>query len=109
MAEAERFELSVGYKPTPVFKTGAFSRSAKLPMSGIITKIWIIASDFMIFYQIFHKCLGKIPILEKYLRLSSGCADFFDADFVHRATIILWRIDVSNQCDNFVQGTARVR
>ena len=36
MAEAERFELSVGYKPTPVFKTGAFNRSAKLPMRRII-------------------------------------------------------------------------
>ena len=31
MAEAERFELSKGYKPLPVFKTGAFNRSAKLP------------------------------------------------------------------------------
>ena len=32
MAEAERFELSVGYKPTPVFKTGAFNRSATSPL-----------------------------------------------------------------------------
>ena len=31
MADAERFELSKGYKPLPVFKTGAFNRSAKLP------------------------------------------------------------------------------
>ena len=31
MAEAVRFELTVGYKPTPVFKTGAFNRSATLP------------------------------------------------------------------------------
>ena len=35
MAEAERFEFSVGYKPTPVFKTGAFNRSAKLPYRKI--------------------------------------------------------------------------
>ncbi len=34
MAEAERFELSMGYKPTPVFKTGAFNRSAKLPKNN---------------------------------------------------------------------------
>lgn len=32
MAEGERFELSVGYKPTPVFKTGAINRSATPPL-----------------------------------------------------------------------------
>ena len=37
MAEAERFELSVGYTRTPVFKTGAFNRSAKLPIHEIRT------------------------------------------------------------------------
>ncbi len=40
MAEAERFELSMGYKPTPVFKTGAFNRSAKLPLACIIYRFW---------------------------------------------------------------------
>lgn len=34
MAEGERFELSIGYKPTPVFKTGAFNRSATPPKSA---------------------------------------------------------------------------
>jgi len=33
MAEGERFELSVGYKPTTVFKTVAFNRSATPPRS----------------------------------------------------------------------------
>jgi hypothetical protein len=35
MAEEERFELSVGYKPTPVFKTGAFNHSATPPLSAV--------------------------------------------------------------------------
>jgi hypothetical protein len=34
MAEAVRFELTEGDKPSPVFKTGAFNRSAKLPFTG---------------------------------------------------------------------------
>ena len=49
MAEAERFELSVGYKPTPVFKTGAFNRSAKLPLACIIYIFWWIASILLHF------------------------------------------------------------
>ena len=31
MAEAQGFEPWIGYKPMPVFKTGAFNRSATLP------------------------------------------------------------------------------
>ena len=31
MAEAVRFELTVGYEPTTVFKTAALNRSATLP------------------------------------------------------------------------------
>jgi hypothetical protein len=31
MAEAVRFELTVGYQPTTVFKTVALNRSATLP------------------------------------------------------------------------------
>ena len=31
LAEAVRFELTVGYKPTAVFKTAAINRSATLP------------------------------------------------------------------------------
>ena len=31
MAEREGFEPSMGYKPMPVFKTGAFNRSATSP------------------------------------------------------------------------------
>ena len=31
MAEEERFELSEGYQPSPVFKTGAFGHSATPP------------------------------------------------------------------------------
>lgn len=34
MAEAVRFELTNGYKPLPVFKTGAFNRSAKPPQKS---------------------------------------------------------------------------
>ena len=37
MAEAVRFELTKGYKPLPVFKTGAFNRSATLPWGGILS------------------------------------------------------------------------
>ena len=51
MAEAERFELSVGYEPTPVFKTGAFNRSAKLPMRRIIDEFFVNAR---IFYKNWH-------------------------------------------------------
>ena len=32
MAEREGFEPSMGYKPMPVFKTGAFNRSATSPL-----------------------------------------------------------------------------
>ena len=32
MAEEVRFELTEGYKPSPVFKTGAFNRSAIPPL-----------------------------------------------------------------------------
>lgn len=32
LAETERFELSKGYEPLPVFKTGAFNRSATSPL-----------------------------------------------------------------------------
>ncbi len=31
LAEAVRFELTEGYKPSSVFKTGALNRSATLP------------------------------------------------------------------------------
>ena len=31
MAEKKRFELLEGYKPSPVFKTGAFGHSATSP------------------------------------------------------------------------------
>lgn len=34
LAETERFELSKGYEPLPVFKTGAFNRSAIPPAYG---------------------------------------------------------------------------
>ena len=47
MAEAERFELSVGYKPTPVFKTGAFNRSAKLPMSAYYRRYFVNCKRFL--------------------------------------------------------------
>lgn len=53
MAEAERFELSVGYEPTPVFKTGAFNRSAKLPWVRIIAKFLNNASLFCEFFKYF--------------------------------------------------------
>lgn len=33
MAEEVGFEPTKGYKPLPVFKTGAFNRSATLPSS----------------------------------------------------------------------------
>ncbi|WP_238954728.1 hypothetical protein, partial [Moraxella catarrhalis] len=45
------FELSVGYEPTPVFKTGAFNRSAKLPMRRIIDEFFVNAR---IFYKNWH-------------------------------------------------------
>lgn len=32
MAEGQGFEPWVGYKPTPVFKTGALNHSATLPL-----------------------------------------------------------------------------
>lgn len=57
MAEAERFELSVGYEPTPVFKTGAFNRSAKLPWVRIIAKFLNNASLFCKFLKIFLKSI----------------------------------------------------
>lgn len=34
MAEAQRFELWVGYQPTSVFKTGALNHSAKPPQEA---------------------------------------------------------------------------
>ena len=34
MAERVGFEPTMGYKPMPVFKTGAFNRSATSPKSG---------------------------------------------------------------------------
>ena len=34
MAEREGFEPSMGYKPMPVFKTGAFNRSATSPQQN---------------------------------------------------------------------------
>lgn len=74
MAEAERFELSVGYEPTPVFKTGAFNRSAKLPWVRIIAKFLNNASLFCNFLNIF-KIMGEI--LKKYFWFTSGCTDLF--------------------------------
>ena len=60
MAEAERFELSVGYKPTPVFKTGAFNRSAKLPLACIIYGFWLNASVFYRWLKILALRLGVL-------------------------------------------------
>ena len=36
LAGAVRFELTEGYEPSPVFKTGALNRSATHPMDGIL-------------------------------------------------------------------------
>ena len=38
MAEEVGFEPTKGYKPLPVFKTGAFNRSATLPKSQCLKK-----------------------------------------------------------------------
>ncbi len=40
MAEKKRFELLEGYKPSPVFKTGAFGHSATSPHYGAYTTIF---------------------------------------------------------------------
>jgi hypothetical protein len=42
MAEGQGFEPWVGYKPTPVFKTGALNHSATLPLRR---KLYIGFSD----------------------------------------------------------------
>ena len=41
MAEGQGFEPWVGYKPTPVFKTGAFNHSATLPKRADYTELFI--------------------------------------------------------------------
>ena len=38
MAEGQGFEPWIGYKPMPVFKTGAFNRSATPPTGGEYTR-----------------------------------------------------------------------
>jgi hypothetical protein len=44
MAEKKRFELLEGYKPSPVFKTGAFGHSATSPHRPRIIRILIFES-----------------------------------------------------------------
>jgi hypothetical protein len=36
MADSQGFEPWIGYKPMPVFKTGAFNRSANCPLCKIL-------------------------------------------------------------------------
>ena len=46
MAEEVGFEPTKGYKPLPVFKTGAFNRSATLPNISLFEKARILR-DFL--------------------------------------------------------------
>ena len=39
MAEGQGFEPWIGYKPMPVFKTGAFSRSAIPPRRSLLNSL----------------------------------------------------------------------
>ena len=44
MAEGQGFEPWVGYKPTPVFKTGALNHSATLPCGANYTWVFNISN-----------------------------------------------------------------
>ena len=43
MAEGQGFEPWVGYKPTPVFKTGALNHSATLPCGANYTWLFLLS------------------------------------------------------------------
>ena len=60
MAEGQGFEPWVGYKPTPVFKTGALNHSATLPLRR---KLYIGFSD-----QQDNLC-KKLPITARFLKI----------------------------------------
>jgi hypothetical protein len=55
MAEEQGFEPWVGYKPTPVFKTGALNHSATPPNeTHNIREPWRCKPQFCIFVSIAH-------------------------------------------------------
>jgi hypothetical protein len=49
MAEGQGFEPWVGYKPTPVFKTGALNHSATLPSAANYTWLFLLSKRKTIF------------------------------------------------------------
>ena len=55
MAEGVRFELTVGYKPTLVFKTSAFNRSASPPevFISIISIVYIFLLKLFVFIDVY--------------------------------------------------------
>ncbi len=56
MAEGVRFELTVGYKPTLVFKTSAFNRSASPPETfiSIISIAYLLLLKLFVFMMSIH-------------------------------------------------------
>ncbi len=61
LAEAVRFELTVGYQPTTVFKTAALNRSATLPSLkvSIIAKLGRFAKYFFMLRPAFQRVSGR--------------------------------------------------
>ncbi len=75
LAEAVRFELTEGYKPSSVFKTGALNRSATLPWALSYKYSFRMANIF----QIFHSNLA----LFNYFLFNSTRATCFLGIHVH--------------------------
>ncbi len=65
MAEEVGFEPTKGYKPLPVFKTGAFNRSATLPDSQWLSK----------------RLLEEARILRDFVKYSMTNSDYFSINF----------------------------
>ncbi len=61
MAERQRFELWVGYKPTTVFKTAALNHSAISPRSEYNNRSILKSNFFIVFYLKVQLIIGSHP------------------------------------------------
>jgi hypothetical protein len=66
MAEGQGFEPWVGYKPTPVFKTGAFNHSATLPKLADYTEVFLTGKVSYAFFCIYKSIYISITITENH-------------------------------------------
>lgn len=89
MAERQRFELWVGYKPTTVFKTAALNHSAISPRSVYINPTTLKSN---LFRQLFSSKSGsKLKIIHNRLLLEFqfGLHHQLEPQFVHSPVNIL--------------------